>query len=168
MRTAILIAAALAILPPAALAAKGHVHGAAALDASLEREQMVLSLELPLDAATGFERAPKTPQEKAMLDETARYLNDAVRVFSPSPDAQCSIHSVLVRVPFLDGKAKADDHADIAASYVFRCARPAALKSVETTLFRQFRRLYRIEVQQVGPNGQRASRMAPKQPTLNW
>jgi len=54
--------------------AKGHVHGAAALDASLEREQMVLSLELPLDAATGFERAPKTPQEKAMLDETAELV----------------------------------------------------------------------------------------------
>ncbi|HRT30544.1 MAG TPA: DUF2796 domain-containing protein, partial [Kiritimatiellia bacterium] len=48
------------ILPPAAHAAKGHIHGAAALDASLEREQMVLSLELPLDAATGFERPPKT------------------------------------------------------------------------------------------------------------
>ena len=89
------------------------------------------------------------------------------RVFSPSPDAQCSIHSVQVRVPFLDGKAKTDDHADIAASYLFRCASDS-VKSVETSLFRQFRRLYRIEVQQVGPNGQRASRMAPKQPTLHW
>jgi len=168
MRAPILIATALTILPPAAHAAKGHIHGAAALDASLEREQMVLSLELPLDAATGFERPPKTPQEKAALEETARYLNDAARVFSPSPDAQCSIHSVQVRVPFLDGKAKTDDHADIAASYLFRCTHPTALKSVETSLFRQFRRLYRIEVQQVGPNGQRASRMAPKQPTLHW
>ena len=74
MRAPILIATALTILPPAAHAAKGHIHGAAALDASLEREQMVLSLELPLDAATGFERPPKTPQEKAALEETARYL----------------------------------------------------------------------------------------------
>ena len=43
---------------------------------------MVLSLELPLDAATGFERPPKTPQEKAALEETARYLNDAARLLA--------------------------------------------------------------------------------------
>ena len=81
---------------------------------------MVLSLELPLDAATGFERPPKTPQERRRW-KRPRATSMMRRVSSPSPDAQCSIHSVQVRVPFLDGKAKTDDHADIAASYLFRC-----------------------------------------------
>lgn len=164
----LLLAAALGLLPPTAFAAKGHVHGAGSLNASLEGNQITISLELPLDAATGFERAPRTPQEKAALDETARYLSSAVGVFSPSPDAQCSVQDAQVRMPFIDGRANAGDHADIEATYVFRCARPAALKSVETSLFRQFRRLYRLEVQQVAPNGQRATRLTPKQPILLW
>ena len=61
-----------------------------------------------------------------------------------------------------------DAHADIDARYVFHCANPAALKGIETTLFKHFKRLYRLEVQRVGPVGQGAARLTPKQPVLNW
>jgi len=41
-------------------AGKGHVHGAGSVDIGIDQGRVTVSLELPLDAATGFERAPKT------------------------------------------------------------------------------------------------------------
>ncbi|MDO8958150.1 MAG: DUF2796 domain-containing protein [Rhodocyclaceae bacterium] len=155
--------AALALLP-VAHAAKGHAHGEGRLDVAIGKEQIVLSLELPLDAAIGFERAPKNDKEKALLAAAAATLNDAAALFLPTPAASCTLHSVQIDMPQFDGGA----HADIAANYTFRCANPAALKSIETTLFRSFKRLYRIEVQRVSPAGQGAARLSPKQSVLSW
>ncbi|MCX8018207.1 MAG: DUF2796 domain-containing protein, partial [Rhodocyclaceae bacterium] len=59
-------------------------------------------------------------------------------------------------------------HADLEASFVFRCAQPAALNSLTTSLFQAFKRLYRLEGRRVGPRGQGAFRLTPKQPTLSW
>ncbi|MCX7165152.1 MAG: DUF2796 domain-containing protein [Rhodocyclales bacterium] len=159
-------------------AGKAHVHGAGTIDISIDRDQLVISLELPLDAAVGFERAPKTAAEKAALDGAAKVLNDAAALFLPAAAANCSLQSVDVQVPFRAAAPKAakpsraehgdEGHADIDARYVFRCANPAALKSVETRLFGHFKRLYRLEVQRAGPGGQAAGRLTPKQPGLSW
>jgi hypothetical protein len=159
-----LFAAALLVAVPAAQAQHKHVHGEGRLDAALDRDTITLSLELPLDATVGFERAPKNDKEKAALAATEKALNDAAALWRPTPAAGCAVQSVEVGMPKFDGGG----HADIDANYVFRCANPAALKGVETTLFKQFRRLYRIETQRVGPAGQGAQRLTPKQPVLGW
>lgn len=152
-----------------AFAAKGHVHGAGTLDVSIEGNKVSLALEVPLDAATGFERAPKTPQEKAALEEAGKVLNNAATLFMMSPTANCTVGSVNVTVPYSGTASPANaEHADLAGSYVFQCANPAALTRIETTLFKQFKRLYRLEARRVGPGGQGASRLTPKQPTLSW
>ncbi|MDQ5903330.1 MAG: hypothetical protein QG660_1701 [Pseudomonadota bacterium] len=151
-----------------AYAAKGHVHGAGTLDVSIEGNKVSLALELPLDAATGFERAPKTPQEKAALEEAGKVLNNAATLFTMSPAANCTVGSVNVTVPYSTTSTANAEHADLAGNYVFQCANPAALTRIETTLFKQFKRLYRLEVRRVGPGGQGASRLTPKQPTLSW
>jgi hypothetical protein len=39
---------------------------------------------------------------------------------------------------------------------------------VETTLFKSFKRLYRVEARRVGPVGQGAARLTPKNPVLSW
>jgi hypothetical protein len=133
-----------------------HVHGEGRLEAVLDKDTLTLNLELPLDAAVGFERAPKNDKEKAAHAAAALWL--------PTPAASCAVQSVEVGMPKFDGGG----HADIDANYVFRCANPAALKGVETTLFKEFKRLYRIETQRVGPAGQGAQRLTPKQPVLGW
>jgi hypothetical protein len=71
-------------------------------------------------------------------------------------------------MPAFGAKAGADDHGDIDASYVYRCAKPAALKSIETGLFKHFKRLYRLEARRVGPAGQGAARLTPKNPAITW
>lgn len=145
-------------------AGKGHTHGEGRLDVVIDKGTITLNLELPLDAAVGFERAPKNDKEKAALAEGEKALKDAAALWLPTPAAKCSVQSVDVGMPsFGDG-----GHADIDARYIFRCAEPAALKSIETTVFRQFKRLYRLEVQRAGPGGQGAMRMSPKNPLLVW
>lgn len=155
-------------VPATAFAAKGHVHGTGTLDVAVDQGRLAIDLELPLDAATGFERAPRNAAEKAALEETARVLNDAATLFTPTAAANCRVTSVEVTVPFLDGKGPADGHADIDARYRFECATPGALKGVETSLFRHFKRLYRLQAQRSGPGGQGAARLTPKQPALSW
>jgi hypothetical protein len=165
MRHIYLLAGILAFTLPAH-AGKGHVHGEGSLDVVIEKDAITLTLELPLDAATGFERAPKTDKERAALVATEAALKNP-ELFLPTPAARCTAQPPQVAMPAFDGK-QGDGHGDIDATYSFRCAAPAALKSVETTLFKSFKRLYRVEARRVGPAGQGAARLTPKNPVLSW
>ena len=150
-------------------AAGGHHHGTGSVEATIDGGQISITLELPLESAVGFERAPKTDKEKAALADAAKLLNDAQAVFIPTVSAKCTVESVRVSIPHMNGaRAAKDGHADIDASYVFRCTEPSALKGVETTLFKHFKRLYRLEARRVGPTGQGSMRLSAKQPTLSW
>ncbi|WIM04563.1 MAG: DUF2796 domain-containing protein [Candidatus Nitricoxidivorans perseverans] len=145
-------------------AGEAHVHGAGRLDVAIDKGQVGITLELPLDAIVGFERAPKNDREKAALGAAEKVLDDAAALFVPTPAANCAVKSARVDMPKFGG----GEHADIDARYEFRCANPAALKGIETTIFRHFRRLYRLEVRRAGPAGQGAGRLAPKNPVLGW
>ena len=148
-----------------ALAQHRHVHGEGRLEAVLDKDMLTLNLELPLDAAVGFERAPKNDREKAAFAAAEKILNDPA-LFRPAAAAQCAVRSVRIGMPAFDGSG--GGHADIDATHVFSCANPAALTSVETTLFKSMKRVYRLEAQRVGPGGQGAQRLTPNKPALNW
>lgn len=176
MKFPTLLATSLLFALPAAHATKAHVHGEGKLDVAIDKDKITLNLELPLDAAVGFERAPKSNKEKAALAAADKSLKDAATLFMPTPAANCMLQSMEIKVPFTGG---ADDHAhhahegethhaDIDANYVFRCANPAALKGIETIIFKSFKRLYRLEVQRSGPSGQGAMRLTPNKPVLTW
>jgi hypothetical protein len=173
MKLPLLLAALLAT--PLVYAQHKHVHGEGALDVAIDKETLSISLELPLDAAVGFERAPKTAKEKTALLDAEKVLKDAITLFVPTPAAACTVQTVEVRVPFIASTDHRDHahegethHADVEAEYRFRCAQPAALKGFETTIFAKFTRLYRLEAQRSGPTGQGAARLTPKKPTLTW
>lgn len=150
-----------------ALAGKGHVHGEGTLEAVLDKNDLQLTLHLPMDVAVGFERAPRNDKERAAVAEAGKRLEDGAALFAPTPAAQCTLRSSEVRLPTFSGKGD-EEHADVEANYRFHCAAPQALKTIDTTLFRHFRRLYRLEAQRVGPSGQGAMRLAPKQPQLRF
>jgi hypothetical protein len=158
----------LLLLPALAFAAPAHVHGVGALNIVVEGAQITVSLESPLDALIGFERPPRNAKEKEAFAEMGKMLNDAAALFVPAAEARCTVKSVTVHLPFSEGKAGNEGHADVDADYVFTCAQPAALTGLETTLFKRFSRLYRLEVRRVGPKGQGAGQMTPKKPSLSW
>ena len=158
----------LALLAVLALPAQAqHAHGEGMLDVVIDKDSIAINLELPLDAAVGFERAPRNEREKAALAATEKTLGDAA-LFVPMPAANCTAQPPKVVMPAFGAKAGADDHGDIDASYAFSCANPAALKSIETGIFKNFKRLYRLEAQRVGPSGQGKQRLTPKNPAITW
>lgn len=142
---------------------KKHVHGEGRLDVAVDKENLSLNLELPLDVAVGFERKPKNDKEKATLEAAEKILQEAGVLWVINPSAGCQFISAQVGLPKFDG-----GHADIDASYAYRCANPLDLKTIETSLFKSFKRLYRLEVQHVGPKGQGVVRLTPKNPELRW
>ena len=75
-----------------------------------------------------------------------------------------------VSLPFAEGAktAATAEHADVDARYEFECAQPKNLAGIETSIFRQFSRLYRLELQRVGPRGQAGGRLTPKAPVVRW
>ena len=155
-------------LPLFAHAAPAHVHGVAKMDLAVDGNKLTLSMEMPLDNLVGFEHLPKTDKHKAALAEAMKSLKNAADLFVPTAAADCKVEAVDVGDPFPGGKAKADGHADVDADYVFRCAQPAALKGLETKLFKRFGRLQRIDVQRATAAGQGAATLTPEQPGLRW
>lgn len=159
-----LLAIALLLVAPLAQAQHKHVHGEGRLAVAIDRDTITLDLELPLDVAVGFERAPQNDKEKAALAGAEKALSDAAALWLPTPAANCTVQSAEAGMPNFTG----GEHADVDARYVFRCANPAALKGIGTSIFKSFQRLYRLEVQRAGPSGQGKQRLTPKAPVVGW
>jgi hypothetical protein len=140
----------------------GHTHGEGKLAIAVEGKSLTITIDLPMEAAVGFERAPRNDAEKSALAHAERTLADAT-LFRPSPAAQCKAGPVKVSMP----KAGHTGHADIQASYRYECAQPEVLNEITTPIFTQFKRLYRIDGQRIGPKGQGSVRLTPKKPMLS-
>ncbi len=166
MRPFVLLASLITLALPAH-AQKAHVHGEGKLEVVIDKGRIAINLELPLDVAVGFERAPKNDKERAALQAAEKTLANSA-LFVPTAAANCTAEPVKLALPAFGGKHDHDAHADIDASYVFRCANPGALKSIETGIFKSFSRLYRLETQRAGPSGQGATRLTPKNPIISW
>ena len=151
-----------------AQAAPAHVHGEARLEISVDREQLVVTLESPLDSLLGFEHAPRNAGEREAVQAMAAKLKQASRIFVPSAGAQCLSTGVELDSPLLGGKLEPGGHNDLDARYTWHCAKPEALRDIATGLFGAFPRLQRIAVEFAGPQGQRAGRLDARNPRFNW
>lgn len=180
MRFALPLLAGLLLSTPA-LAAKGHSHGVAELEISLEGDMLSIELESPLDSLLGFERKPQYEKDFAKVREVAALLRAGDKLFVPAAAAGCVLSSVKLEsaaiAPDLLGEkaapaAKADahghEHADLDAHYQFKCAKPAELKSIEVKVFDSFKRLRFINTQLAAGKTQRAAKLSAKSRTLSW
>ena len=145
-----------ALLAPALVhAGKAHEHGAAKLDIAFEAGKLSIGLETPLDNLLGFERAPRTDAERKAADAAVATLKAGDKLFSIDPAGSCTLGKVEVEsAPLKQGAAaaKADEHADLDASWEFSCKGAPAF--VEVGLSTAFKRMGRIEVQTVTAKGQ--------------
>lgn len=161
-----LLIALLALAPAAsALGAPGghgHVHGQARLDLTLEGARLTIEAELPMETLTGFERAPRTDDERARLQRALDALL-ATGVFRPAPDAGCKPATQALRwsgsaepATATSGLPGDDTHLDLLVTHTFDCERPARLGVLEIGLFDILSRLRRIEARFAGPGGTQA------------
>lgn len=146
----------LLLVPACVLAAPSHQHGAGALNIVVDGPNLVLELSLPQDALVGHERTPRTVAEQQAAATVLAQLKDGAALFAPDAAAGCRLVEAQVAAPVLEQRGPAvDGHADADATYTFRCAEPAKLRQIEVRLFDAWRRLERLQVQIVGPRGQR-------------
>jgi Protein of unknown function (DUF2796) len=137
--------------------AKPHEHGAMKVDVAIEGTRLTIDVEIPLDNLVGFERAPRTETERKSAAAALARMRAGADLFKANAEAQCALTSATVEAPVLEPEARsrpASEHADIDATYVFQCAQPAQLVTLDVSIFDAFRRVKRIDVQVAGPKGQ--------------
>lgn len=148
-------------------AAPAHVHGEARLEMVIDGDSLSVRLDSPLDGLLGFERRPRTEPERQAVRAMRARLETPDRLFLLPAGAACVAMPPRIASPvFVDGAASG--HLDLSAEYHWRCARPAALRTLETRLFAEFPRLRMITVQFIGPGGQRSGRLTPRQAAFAW
>ncbi|WP_345532572.1 DUF2796 domain-containing protein [Viridibacterium curvum] len=172
-------------LSTTAFAAGGHSHGKAELDIALDGNTLTLALEAPLESLVGFERAPKNANEQERVKKAAEKLRAADKLFVISADAACKLQSVKLASAVIDpallgeapaanaagakaAGAKEEGHADLDGEFVFRCDKPAAVKSVTVNLFDAFSLLQRVDARAASAKGQHAAKLNGKSRTLSW
>jgi hypothetical protein len=140
-----------------ASAAKPHQHGAMKLGVAVEATEVTLVVEMPLDGLVGFERAPRSDAERKAAAAALATMRDGAALFRLDAAAQCTLSSATVEAPVLEQAATSGatkEHADLDATYVFKCGQPGRLTTLEVLLFDAFKRVERIDVQAVLPHGQ--------------
>lgn len=162
----------LLVLPFVAEAAKvgAHVHGEADLIIAVDGNQLQLELTSPLDSLLGFEHASRTEKQRKAAQALRERFARPETLFAPSAAARCTAAPAQLKAPVLDAAAgnKADGHAELEASIVFRCEAPDALKEVDVRLFDAFAPLHRVKAQVAGPRGQRGATLTPKRRVVSW
>lgn len=178
-------------------AGEAHVHGQARLEIAAEGELLTIRLESPLDNLLGFERAPRTNDERQAVQRVIARLSDGAAQFLPSAAAGCTQTEVRLDSPVLGGdltvrrttearhpdpggvKAASHDdhdhgkehdgeHGELTATWRFRCTRPAALRELTVKLFEAFSGLQRVDAVALGAKGQSAGRLDGRQPMIRW
>lgn len=160
-----LLAAALgpaAAQTPSQRSGHAHQHGVAKLDVAVEGRRIDFALEMPMDNLVGFERAPRTADEKRRVDAAIATLKAGAELFRIDPAAGCTLREVSLTSAVLKlgdaasaaAPAPDDGHADIDADIGFDCQDASAARQVDLGLFRAFSRLQQLEVQVAAPKRQ--------------
>ena len=133
-----------------------HEHGVVRLDVAVDGSLLTLQLEAPLDSLLGFEHRPRTEAQRQAADAVLKRINDAASLFKPSAAALCILSKSSIGAGALQPSpaAKPGEHADLDASFEFRCAQPDKLLDIDVALFEAFKRIQRINAQVIGPKGQ--------------
>lgn len=145
-----------------------HEHGVAKLNVVLDGNTLELELDSPAMNLVGFEHAASTDADKAKVAAARQQLEQPLKLFGLAQAAGCKDEAQELQSPLFGDAAHADDdddahehehghqHADVNAHYQFTCATPAKLAQLDLgPLLKTFPQTQKINVQLIGPNGQK-------------
>jgi len=173
------------------LAADAHVHGQANLEVSLSGSQMLVLLRGPAQVFFGFEHAPASADEAAVVREAMAALEQPVATLLAT-NRSCTVDSVRIDSPFSadlssqdlasgegreepgadhhesrghDEEAHSHHHADLEAEYSFSCSRRPA--SMTVTAFATFPELEHVEAAWIDEAGGGSARLSVDSPRFS-
>ena len=149
-----------------------HEHGVAKLNAVLDGNALELELDSPAMNVVGFEHVAASEADKAKVAAARQQLEQPLKLFGLAQAAGCAVDSQELESPLFGDAAHADDdgdehehghqHADVHAHYQFTCATPAKLTQLDLgPLFKTFPQTQKVNVQLIGPNGQKGVETTP-------
>ncbi|MCP5098889.1 MAG: DUF2796 domain-containing protein [Chloroflexi bacterium] len=157
-----------------------HEHGAAELMIAWSGNELAIDLQTPAYNVLGFEYAPASDAEKALLEERVEIL-EAGTLLQFSPDANCTLIAASVETELdeehedthEDKEAEHEEHeddevhSDIAASYNVQCEQPDKLESLDVSkLFSQFPNFEDLRAQWISDTAQSAKALTADDPVL--
>jgi hypothetical protein len=158
-----------------------HVHGHGTLNIAIEGNRVAMELEVPGMDIVGFEHAPSTDDQKAVVEKAKARLEKPLGLFSLPAAAGCAVAEAHVAVEAEHGddhqhEEKDDhDHDDGAAgahnqfeaNYALDCANPAELTTITFDYFALFGGAHDLTVNVVTAKGQSKYEVSRSKPTLD-
>ncbi|HCV39632.1 DUF2796 domain-containing protein [Pseudomonas vlassakiae] len=149
-----------------------HEHGVARLNAVLDGNTLELELDSPAMNLVGFEHMASSDADKAKVAAVRQQLEQPLKLFALASSAGCKEDQQELESPLFGDAAKADDdgdehekghvHSDINAHYQLTCATPEKLTQIDLApLYKAFPATQKINVQLIGPNGQKGVETSP-------
>ncbi|MEB8058211.1 DUF2796 domain-containing protein [Pseudomonas fulva] len=149
-----------------------HEHGVAKLNAVLDGNTLELELDSPAMNLVGFEHMASSDADKAKVAAVLQQLEQPLKLFALTAAAGCTPDQQELQSPLFGDAAKADDdadehekghvHSDINAHYQLTCTAPEKLTQIDLSpLFKAFPATQKINVQLIGPNGQKGVETSP-------
>ena len=148
-----------------------HEHGVAKLNAVLDGNTLELELDSPAMNLVGFEHAASTDADKAKVAAVRQQLEQPLKLFGLAAAAGCKEDAQELESPLFGDAVKDDDgdehehthpHSDIGAHYQLNCSAPEKLTQLDLApLFKAFPATQKINVQLIGPNGQKGVETSP-------
>ena len=155
------------LLAMPAQAGEAHAHGIAGLGVAIEGQELTIEFDSLADNLLGFEHAPKSAAEQKRAGEVLALISKPEKLFRLNPEAKCSANMPAIEAPLLLGRPVSGEHSDIAATFGFRCAKPAALSRLDVLLFDVFPGMGQIKLQLAGPTGQRGQTLTKAQRSVS-
>lgn len=157
-----------------------HVHGEADISLVVSGDELTVELQSPLFNILGFERAPATSSERATVATASTNLNSGLSIVIPAAPGQCRQTSAVAGLPPFESEAHDhhedahddDDHdedgghhhADLTATYTFKCARIDQLGEVTVSAFHTFPGIRTADVVFLGPRTQTSRKLDASAP----
>ncbi len=151
-----------------------HEHGVAKLNAVLDGNTLELELDSPAMNIVGFEHVASSDGDKAKVAAAHQKLEQPLKLFGVAPAAGCKEDAQELESPLFGDAPQADEdgdshehghghaHADVNAHYQLTCATPGKLTQIDLgPLFKTFPQTQKINVQLIGPNGQKGIEATP-------
>ncbi|MEW2972319.1 DUF2796 domain-containing protein [Pseudomonas juntendi] len=149
-----------------------HEHGVAKLNVVLDGNTLELELDSPAMNLVGFEHAASSDADKAKVAAVRQQLEQPLKLFGLASAAGCKEDQQAMESPLFGDAAKAEDdgdehekghmHSDINAHYQLTCATPEKLTQLDLPpLYKAFPATQKINVQLIGPNGQKGVETSP-------
>ena len=171
-----------------------HVHGAAAMNVAVADSAVFIELDTPWNNLVGFEHAPSTDEQHALVDNALQRLNDPDQLFA-FDGGDCAIDSVLVEDSMAEGDSHHDEHGDehgdehadehdehddhadhgdegethstVLVTYSYSCGDISSLNAIDLSIFSIWSGFEDLDVQVIGEKGQTLAELNPENTTLN-